>query len=434
MAQKSAFDSIEAAVAEIRAGRMVIVVDSADRENEGDLVMAADAVTPEAVNFMITHGRGLVCVPLTTDRLRELGLTQMTAKNTARLGTRFSVSVDILEGATTGISAYDRALTISALADDSTRPEDLGRPGHVFPLEAVDGGALARAGHTEAALDLCRLAGRKPAGVLCEILSADGTMARTPELIEMARAWGLKMITVVDLIEYLREREPVATAATRHSGNGNGAGAKLTALRDTVEEIVRTTLPTKFGEFQLFVFRSQRDGKDHLALTKGAVSGAPGVLTRIHSECLTGDTLGSVRCDCGPQLHQALERIQREGCGILLYMRQEGRGIGLANKIKAYALQDRGADTVEANLKLGFDPDLRDYSTSAAMLRALGVESVSLMTNNPRKVAGLVSGGVEVTSRNSAETAPNRFNEKYLRVKKEKLGHLIGESDNADAS
>ena len=427
-------DSIESAVADIRDGKFVIVVDSADRENEGDLVMAADLITPEAVNFMVTHGRGLVCVPMERARLAELELEQMTEHNTARLGTRFTVSVDLLSGTTTGISAHDRALTIAALVDEKTTPDMLGRPGHVFPLEAEEGGVLSRPGHTEAAIELCRLAGRKPVGVLCEILSADGTMARTPELIEMARNWGLKMVSIADLIHYLTDNRVGRADAVKNGSYTNGENPAQPALIDSVEKIVSAGLPTKFGEFDIHVFRSQRDGKDHLALTKGEIRGAEEVFTRIHSECLTGDTFGSARCDCGQQLQIALERIEQEGRGVLLYMRQEGRGIGLANKIKAYALQERGADTVEANHQLGFEADLRDYATSAAILRELGVRSVDLMTNNPKKIAGLIAGGIQVVHRKSAATTPNEHNVGYLRVKREKLGHLLEEIDFARES
>ena len=434
------FSSIEEAIRDIRAGKMIIVIDAEDREHEGDIIMAATAATPADLNFITRKARGLVCAPMPTEWLERLQLNQMVSNNTARLGTRFTVSVDLLAGATTGISAADRAQTLNALARADSCPEEFGRPGHVFPLEAKSGGTLARQGHTEAAVDLCRLAGVAPVGVLCEILSDDGSMARTPELMEKARQWGMRIITIETLVKYLK-REALAADSLRDSGN-NSANSNDASANDNgavrqnrsedpaiVKELVDVNLPTRFGEFRLHVFRSLADGKDHVALTKGAIAGADDVLTRIHSECLTGDVFGSQRCDCGSQLALALERIQKEGRGVALYMRQEGRGIGLANKIKAYALQDKGADTVEANVQLGFEPDLRDYATCAAMLQSLQVRSVTLMTNNPAKVQGLESGGVKVNRRDSAFIEPNRFNKSYLQTKRDKLGHLISEMD-----
>lgn len=411
------FDSIASAVDDIRAGKMVIVTDSEDRENEGDFIMSAEKITAENVNFMVTKGRGLVCVPMEGSRLESLDLKQMCSNNTARLGTRFTVSVDLLENTTTGISVFDRARTINALADKRVSGLAFGRPGHVFPLEAAGGGVLNRLGHTEAALDLCRLAGLEPVGVLCEIMSDNGTMARTPELMEKAREWGVKIITISDLIYYLRQNPEMMAVAEKQ---------KFSEVIEVAEKITDVALPTRFGEFRLHLFNSTADGKDHLALVKGDLAGRENVLTRIHSECLTGDTFGSERCDCGAQLSLALERIEAEGHGLVLYMRQEGRGIGLGNKIKAYALQDQGADTVEANHKLGFEADLRDYTVSASMIRQLGVKSVELMTNNPSKINGLVTNGITVVSRSSLETPLTAHNEKYLNAKRDKLGHLFG--------
>lgn len=407
---------------------MVVVIDSEDRENEGDLIMAAEKISAEAVNFMASEGRGLICAPMEPDWLARLQLPQMAEDNTAKLGTRFTISIDLLAGTTTGISARDRALTIAALADDQTTAAEFGRPGHVFPLESASGGVLDRPGHTEAAVDLCSLAALAPVGALCEIMSADGSMARTPELVEKARLWGLKIITITDLSAYLRTHARKDKAATSHPFEPAETVAEIVAETIT-EKVVDVAFPTRFGEFRLHMFRSHLDGKDHLALVKGNVAGCENVLTRIHSECLTGDTLGSMRCDCGAQLSLALKRIEAEGRGVVLYMRQEGRGIGLANKIKAYALQDTGVDTVDANLKLGFEPDLREYASSAAMLKLLGVESVELMTNNPQKVDGLVANGISVVSRSGMEIPATAHNERYLRAKRDKLGHLFGAID-----
>ncbi len=443
-AQESTFDAIPDAVKDIRDGKMVIVIDDEDRENEGDIIMAATAVTPADVNFITRNARGLLCAPMTSSWLKRLELDQMTPNNTARLGTRFTISVDLLAGATTGISAADRAQTLIALARLETRPEEFGRPGHIFPLEAKEGGTLARPGHTEAAIDLCRLAGVAPVGALCEILSEDGSMARTPELLQKAKEWGLKIITIEALIKHLKNIELEAGAKLLANGNRNGASivssngssAKQFDEPAEVEEIVAVDFPSKYGEFRLHIFRSLADGKDHVAITKGEFHGdsqnGEKVFTRIHSECLTGDTLGSQRCDCGSQLVLALERIEKEGRGIVLYMRQEGRGIGLANKIKAYALQEQGADTVEANVQLGFEPDLREYATCGAMLQKLGVKSVTLMTNNPAKVKGLESSGISVFKRDSAFTPPNRFNKAYMQTKREKLGHILCELDGVE--
>ena len=398
----SPFSTIEEALAEIAAGHIIIVVDDEGRENEGDFVMAADMVTPEAVNFMATHGRGLICLPMTGARLDELRIPPMTGHNTSEQGTAFHVSIGAKGRITTGISAADRAATIAAAIDPSTAPEDLSRPGHVFPLRARDGGVLERAGHTEAAVDLARLAGRYPAGVICEIMNPDGTMARRPELERVADEHGLKMVTVEDLIRYRRRTERL------------------------VERLPEVRLPTDFGEFTAIGFRSLIDGATHMALVAGDVAGEPDVLVRVHSECLTGDVFHSRRCDCGEQLDEAMRRIQAEGRGVILYLvGHEGRGIGLANKLRAYALQEQGHDTVEANEALGFPADVRDYGIGAQILVELGLSSIRLLTNNPKKLIGLEGYGLTITEQVPLQVACGPDNLAYLRTKKEKLAHRL---------
>ncbi|MEE8576786.1 MAG: bifunctional 3,4-dihydroxy-2-butanone-4-phosphate synthase/GTP cyclohydrolase II [candidate division Zixibacteria bacterium] len=395
------FNSIPEAIEDISAGKMIIVVDDEDRENEGDFIMAAEKITPEAVNFMTTHGRGLVCVSLTEERIAKLELNQMVPNNTARLGTRFTVSVDALEGTTTGISAGDRAITIATLVDDEAVAADLGRPGHIFPLQSVTGGVLRRAGHTEGSVDLARLAGLKPAGVLCEIMAEDGSMARVPALMKMAKQFDLKIVTVHDLIAFRQANEKL------------------------VERTTTVKLPTDFGEFDLHMYRSEVGNNNHLALVCGDVSGVENILVRVHSQCLTGDVFASRRCDCGGQLKAAMKMVQSVGQGVILYMRQEGRGIGLANKLKAYALQDNGRDTVEANEELGFNADLRDYGIGAQILVDLGLSTIRLLTNNPKKVIGLDGYGLTITERLPIQMPPNSHNHRYLETKRDKLGHLL---------
>jgi 3,4-dihydroxy 2-butanone 4-phosphate synthase / GTP cyclohydrolase II len=395
------FDSVDDVLADVRKGKMVIVTDDEDRENEGDLLCAAEKITPEIVNFMATHGRGLICAPLSPEIAQRLELREMVQRNKEAFSTNFTVSVDAATGISTGISAADRSRTIQLLAEPTTKPGDLVQPGHIFPLIAKPGGVLRRAGHTEAAVDLARLSGLQPAGVICEIMNKKGEMARLPELITFAKKHKLRVCTIASLIRYRRDRE------------------KLVEKEQTIQ------MPTDYGDFDLHLYRSKLDGETHLALTKGKIDDGEPVLVRVHSECLTGDVFGSRRCDCGTQLHVAMERIQTEGRGVLLYMRQEGRGIGLAAKIHAYKLQEQGMDTVEANLKLGFPMDLRDYGMGAQMLCDLGVKKLRLMTNNPRKVVGLQGHNLEMVEQIPIKAVPNEHNARYLDTKKKKMGHKL---------
>jgi 3,4-dihydroxy 2-butanone 4-phosphate synthase/GTP cyclohydrolase II len=398
---KLRFHKIADAIKDIRQGRMIILVDDEDRENEGDLVMAAEKITPEAINFMAVHGRGLVCLALTPQRVDEMQLPQMATENTAPFGTAFTVSIDARHGITTGISAADRAVTIRTALDPEAKPADLARPGHIFPLRAQEGGVLKRAGQTEGSVDLARLAGLYPAGVVCEIMNEDGTMSRVPELHRFAKTHRMKIVTIKDLIEYRMQKESL------------------------VRRISETLLPSTHGTFQLVAYENEVDHGVHLAVVKGDPDPAEPTLVRVHSGCLTGDVFGSSRCDCGEQLHRAMEMIEAEGRGVVLYLNQEGRGIGLLNKLKAYSLQDRGLDTVEANRQLGFKPDLRDYGIGAQILVDLGLKKIRLMTNNPRKIVGIKGYGLEVVERVSIETQPHAGNVRYLRTKKQKLGHLL---------
>jgi 3,4-dihydroxy 2-butanone 4-phosphate synthase/GTP cyclohydrolase II len=403
--ERSAFATIEEAIEDIRQGKLVVVVDAADRENEGDLTIAAQFATPEAVNFMTKEARGLICLCLTEERCDELGLRQMTERNETPLGTAFTVSVEAREGVTTGISAPDRSRTIQVAVDPKAKADDLVQPGHVFPLRARNGGVLVRAGQTEAAVDLARLAGLIPAGVVCEIMNEDGTMARVPDLIPYCRRHGLKLVTVADLIEYRRRHEQL------------------------VERMTTVQLPSAYGDFTAVAFREKLTGKHHVALVKGDVSGAENVLVRVHSECLTGDVFHSLRCDCGEQLEQALAQIGAEERGVLLYMAQEGRGIGLLNKLRAYELQENGLDTVEANLELGFQPDMRDYGIGNQILADLGLSTVRLLTNNPKKIVGIEGFGITVVDTVPIETAPTAENARYLATKRDKLGHKLHHQD-----
>lgn len=395
-------NTIEEALSDLRNGRVIIVVDDANRENEGDFILPAEVVTPEVINFMATHGRGLICVALTEERCNELDLNLMVQKNTSSHETQFTVSVDLLgSGTSTGISASDRSKTVKALIDPATRKEDLGRPGHIFPLMAKKGGVLRRTGHTEATIDLARLAGFKPAGALVEIMNEDGSMARLPDLMKIAGKFNLKIISIEDLIAYRLKKESL------------------------IEREVTVKLPTSYGDFDLHAYKQITSGQDHLALVKGSWKIDEPVLVRVHSSCLTGDIFGSCRCDCGPQLHASMEMIEKEGKGMIVYMNQEGRGIGLLNKLKAYKLQEQGRDTVEANLELGFESDERDYGVGAQILRDLGVSKMRLMTNNPKKRAGLIGYGLEITEVVPIEVESNQHNRTYLKTKRDKLGHNI---------
>lgn len=402
MAERILLDPIEAAIEDIRKGKIIIVVDDEDRENEGDFLAAAECVTPEMVNFMATHGRGLICAPIIDDRCEELGLDLMVGKNTTLHETPFTVSIDYLgKGCTTGISAHDRAVTIQALVDPETKPEDFGKPGHIFPLKARKGGVLRRAGHTEAAIDFARLAGFAPVGVICEIMNEDGSMARLPDLKKVAERFDMKLVSIKDLIEYRLQKESL------------------------IRREIAVEMPTAWGDFQMVAFRQINNDQEHLALIKGQWDENEAILTRVHSSCMTGDIFGSCRCDCGEQLHEAMRMVEKAGKGVIVYMNQEGRGIGLLNKLKAYKLQEQGMDTVQANLALGFKMDERDYGIGAQILRNLGVRKMRLMSNNPTKRAGLIGYGLEVVEHVGIEIPANKHNQNYLLTKRDKMGHEI---------